>query len=122
MERLAHEFHGRVGGNQDGGQESVELSDELERLESRKPRHVHVEEGEMDRLVLDDFDGLLAVGRENGTKALFLDDFTERFTHSAIIVGDEDRIWLNGRRHIRLAHPLVLSGSAWPGSDSSTSK
>jgi hypothetical protein len=58
----------------------------------------------VDRLVLDDFDGLLAMGCEDRTKALLLDDFAESFPDSPIVVGDEDRIWLIGNRHVRLPH------------------
>ncbi len=78
----------------------MNLAHQLQCLQPSEPGHVHIKQGEVDRLVLHDLDGLFAVLGEHGTKALGLDDFAECLADPAIVVGDKDRVLLPHRYHV----------------------
>ena len=62
MAERVNQVIGRIRGHQHGRQDAIEgLPDHGESFETRKPRHVHVEQYEMDEIHLHEFDRFAAV-------------------------------------------------------------
>src|SRR5207249_5761036 len=69
---------------------------------------------EMDRLMLDDLQGLLAGGGQVGPVALRLHDVAQDLAATDVIVRDQDRVWSgnSGRHAASLNEPFLSCGQA----------
>src|SRR5262249_43169142 len=72
LESLAHQVLGDVGRDEDARQKRPHLPQKPDRVQPRERRHVHIEQCEVDRLGLGDFQGLLAARRLEGAITLRL--------------------------------------------------
>src|SRR5271157_4726383 len=79
-------------------------------LKPGKTGKVHVHERNMDLMVLDDVDGLLATLGEESTKALRLEDIAKRLTGIRVIVSDQYRVALD-RKHGNRTHTWSITSA-----------
>ena len=84
-----------VGRDQYGGYQALDLPDDGHGLQPGKTGKVHVHEGKMDFVILDDVDGLLATLGEERAEALRLEDIAKRLSNIGVIVSDEYRVGLD---------------------------
>ena len=87
LERLPHHLLVGVGRDQDARQQGVELVYQGQRLQAGQLRHVQVEQGQVDRAVLHNVQGLLAAGGQVGRVTFRLEDLPQGLAAAAVAAG-----------------------------------
>ncbi len=85
--------------DQDRGQKPFDSANNLHRFKSGHFWQMHVHQGEMNVLMLDDIDRLLTAFGEEGVKPLGLKDLAQRFPGERVVVGDQQRKRAVERHH-----------------------
>ena len=88
---------GEIGGEQDAGEVRAKLLDEDQCLEASQLVHMHVEQHEINRVVLDDLDRLLGTFDRQDQEVRFENDL-QRLPKAAIIVGNQNSVVAVERR------------------------
>ena len=89
-----HEVVVPVGGDQDRGDEPLDLPDDGHGLQARQAGHVHVHQREMHFVLSDQLDGLFTALSHQCAKALRATISRSVSRGRPIIIGDENRIRL----------------------------
>ena len=110
-EGLAEQVVVAIGRDQDHRDDALDLPDDVDRLQPRELRQVHVHQGEMDVLILDDVDRLLAALGQEGVETCRLEDLAERLACDGIVVGDQNGGAIQGHDDRSRSRQGTRSGS-----------